>query len=124
MRIASSHVRTRTEKKPIVRGDRMGPTESDDCLAGILEDWPLPDLLQWLHRSTRTGMLRVGRGLDAGVLFFREGELYRCELARLSGEEALAELMGRHAGEFCLIQRQVPEPRRNIQRSTRELLAQ
>lgn len=96
----------------------------ESCLAGRLEDWPLPDLLHWLHQSGRTAMLRIGDGLDSGVIFFRDGDLYRCELARFGGESALVELLARKAGRFCLIQRQVPEPRRNIQLPTRQLLLQ
>ncbi len=96
----------------------------DTCLVGTLETWPLADLLVWLHQSGRTAMVRVGSGLEAGVLFFREGTLIRCEWRGLGGEDALIGLLGMHGGSFALIQRSVPEVRPNVARRTPELLLQ
>ncbi|MCH5373678.1 MAG: DUF4388 domain-containing protein, partial [Planctomycetes bacterium] len=41
-----------------------------------LETWPLSDLLLWVHKTQRTAMVRVGSGLEAGVIFFHEGRLF------------------------------------------------
>ncbi len=94
------------------------------CLVGTLETWPLADLLVWLHQSRRTAMVRIGSGAEAGVVFFREGTLVRCEWRSQRGEEALIGLLGVARGSFALIQRSVPEVRPNIARPTPELLLQ
>lgn len=96
----------------------------DNCLVGTLANWPLNDLLLWMHNSKRTGMVRVGVGLDAGVVFFREGQLFRCEWGGTFGEPALLELLSIEDGAFSLIQRGVPDARTNIARPTAELLLQ
>lgn len=94
------------------------------CLVGTLETWPLADIITWLHQSQRTAMLRVGIGLDAGVLFFKHGELYRCEWGSYGGEQALIGLLNIQSGSFSLIQREPPIARPNIFRPTPELLLQ
>jgi len=96
----------------------------ESCLVGTLSAWPLTELLLWLHQGERTAMLRVGMGLDAGIVFFRGGQLYRCEWGKEGGEQALIGLLGLSDGSFTLIQRAIPDVRPNIQRSTAELLLQ
>lgn len=96
----------------------------DSCLIGDLETWPLAELLLWLHQTGRTAMVRVGTGLRAGVLFFRSGQLFRCEWGPLAGEDALVALLDAAQGTFQLIQRDIPEARPNIGRPTAEVLFQ
>ena len=100
------------------------PTSQTTCLVGSLETWPLSELLAWLHESQRSAMVRIGSGLDAGVLFFREGNLIRCEYKMLRGEEALLCLLDMSHGSFALMQRAGPDVRANIRRPTAELLLQ
>ena len=94
----------------------------DSCLVGNLETWPLAELVLWLHQTGRTAMVRVGGGLDAGVLFFKEGRLFRAEWGKMAGEEAFHALLNVGVGSFQLIQREVPDARPNIRRPTAELL--
>src|SRR3954467_15228821 len=100
----------------------LAQTESnsspDGCLVGTLATWPLADLLLWMHQTSRTGMVRVGMGLDAGIVFFRGGFLYRCEGGRVHGEQALISLLGCYDGSFSIIQRSIPDARPNIGRPT------
>jgi hypothetical protein len=96
----------------------------NSCLIGTLDTWPLSDLLVWLHQTQRTAMVRIGAGLDAGVLFYREGNLVRCDWRGRHGEEALLALLAEAEGSFTLIQRALPDVRANIRRSTPELLLQ
>ncbi|MEK7705325.1 MAG: DUF4388 domain-containing protein [Myxococcota bacterium] len=96
----------------------------DSCLVGDLGTWPLGELLLWLHQTQRTAMVRLGNGLRGGVLFFKHGCLVRCEWGQLGGEEALIGLMGVTQGTFQLIQRDIPDARPNIGRSTPEVLFQ
>src|SRR5687767_5104583 len=40
----------------------------DTCLVGTLESWPLSEICTWLHLTQRSAMLRVGVGLEAGIV--------------------------------------------------------
>ena len=95
---------------------------TDHCWTGSLEDMPVTELLEWLHEGSCTAMLRIGEGLGAGVVFFREGQLYRCEWGQRQGLEAVQALMQLSHGTFCLIQRQFPEPKRNVHVATALIL--
>ena len=97
---------------------------TDTCLMGYLETWPMSEIVLWMHQTRRTGMLRVGAGFGAGVLFFRAGELYRCEWGQLSGEQGLLALLEVQRGAFSLIQREPPYALANITRPTSQLLLQ
>jgi len=110
--------------QPNVQAAQPARESWDSCLVGSLETWPLADLLLWLHQSGRTAMIRLGSGLEAGVLFFREGYLFRCEWGPLAGEEALVSLLGLKRGAFQIIQRDIPDARPNIGRPTAEVLLQ
>lgn len=94
----------------------------ESCLVGTLEVWPLADLLEWMNATERSGMIRIGHGLGAGVIFFARGLLYRCEWGPANGEEALIRLYALRAGCFSLIPRCSIHPRSNITRPTPELL--
>jgi hypothetical protein len=96
----------------------------DVSLVGTLETWPLVDIITWANQSQRTGMLRIGLGLNAGILFFKDGDLYRVEWGGLAGEQALLALLSIRGGSFSLIQRDPPLASRNIRRPTPELLLQ
>ena len=96
----------------------------DVSLVGTLETWPLVDIMTWANQSHRTGMLRIGLGLNAGVIFFREGEAYRVEWGGLTGERALLALMSVRAGSFSLTQRDPPFATANVRRPTAEILLQ
>lgn len=94
----------------------------DGCLVGTLETWPLADIILWLHQTRRSAMVRIGAGVGAGVLFFRDGNLVRCEWGDAAGEAALLALLALRAGAFSLSQRQPPDAAPNISRPTAELL--
>ncbi len=94
------------------------------CLVGTLETWSLQDIILWANESHRTGMLRIGMGLEAGVVFFKEGDVFRVEWGKLNGEQALMALLGVHSGSFSLMQRDPPMAVPNIHRPTAELMLQ
>lgn len=103
------------------------PIESSynfDSIRGDLSTWPLFDLLQWLHNTGRNAMVRIGKGLDGGVLFILNGYLFRVEYANKTGEEALLQLLQLSSAPFSLIQRDVPRPQPNIFLPTEQLLLQ
>ena len=98
--------------------------QAESCLVGQLETWPLSDLLLWISKTGRSAMVRVGVGLEAGVMFFHSGHCFRCEWGSLRGEEAFHALLDLRQGLFSLIQRDVPAPRPNISTPTEHLLLQ
>jgi hypothetical protein len=98
------------------------PAPTERCWNGTLEEWTIRGLLEWLHTEKRTAMLRVGEGLDACVVFFKEGTIYRCEWGHKSGDLGVEALLNLEEGKFCLIQRAFPEPLRNVAQDTPTLL--
>ena len=98
------------------------PIPSDGCIVGDLDTWALPNVIGWLHQGRRTAMVRVGQGLTAGVLFFREGHLTRCEFHGLDGEDALECLLEMNDGTLNIIQREIPDARPNVFKPTAEVL--
>ena len=99
-------------------------SQGETCLVGQLETWPLQDLLLWLNKTGRSAMVRIGAGLEAGVIFVRNGHVFRCELGALQGERALFTLLGVTQGVFSLIQRDLPLPQANVFHPTEHLLLQ
>ncbi|MCK5688493.1 DUF4388 domain-containing protein [Myxococcota bacterium] len=94
-------------------------------IVGTLETWPLGDIVYWLNLYQRTAMVRIGVGLEAGVLFFKKGELFRAEWGSLKGEHAFYELIRQvDFGSFAVIFRKPPQALTNIPSSTAQLLYQ
>ncbi len=102
---------------------QAAPAISDRCLTGDVSSWSVQDIVLWLHRGGRSGMLRIGEGLDAGVIFFAAGFLFRVEWGGLAGEEALAKMIAVDSGAYHLILRDIPRPEPNIHQNTESLLA-
>lgn len=97
-------------------------TRGERCEIGELTPEALVALLGRLHDERCTGMLRVGPGLDAGVIFFHDGTVTRCEWRTLWGEEALMAILGVARASFMLIRRGIPQPAANIGLTTPDLL--
>lgn len=108
-------------KAPAASGPVDGETEG--CMVGDVRDWPILEMLYWLHRGNRSAMVRVGEGLDAAVIFVANGFVFRCEWGQWSGEDALARLVLVERAPFRLIQRDMPRPEPNILQNTESLLA-
>ena len=96
---------------------------SERTFGRTLEKWPLEVVLGCLHRHRRTAMLRVGQGMNAGVVFVRHGEVVRCEWSTLLGEEALLALLELRAGPLLVLQREIPAARPNVRMSWDEVMA-
>ncbi|MBP9085617.1 MAG: DUF4388 domain-containing protein [Kofleriaceae bacterium] len=45
-------------------------------MSGVIEEIPLPDLLQLLSTSRKTGVLSVNNGVSIGRIYLRKGQLY------------------------------------------------
>ncbi len=76
--------------------------------AGSLEDLGVPDLIQTIELSRKSGLLLVtSESGSRATVFFRGGKVIDSELGHLQGEEGFYRLLTWSQGEFELVFRQV-----------------
>jgi response regulator RpfG family c-di-GMP phosphodiesterase len=90
-------------------------------VSGSLREMPLPDVLQVLSRTRKTGLLKVSSGGYAGEIQFGNGSIYNAIYRHLRGENAVYSLLALSDGEFALDPSFSPSSRA-IQLSTEQLL--
>jgi len=74
-------------------------------MAGSIEEIPLPDLLQLLSTSRKSGVLVVRSDAHVGKLFFRKGQIYFANLegqASIGPRKAFVRMLGWAQGTFEL----------------------
>src|SRR3954470_3497795 len=90
---------------------------------GSLKELPLPDIIQLVSVSGKTGVFSLRRNGDSstGEIFLRGGQIVHAHVGDLQGEEAMYELATWPEGEvvFTRVNDTEPPP---IQRSTTILL--
>lgn len=89
--------------------------------SGSLKHFNIPDLINILGQSKKTGELVIKTRHHEGSLFFRDGILFHALNGPISGEEALYELMGLDNGDFSFNDKQINFPQ-TIHKDTAELL--
>lgn len=68
---------------------------------GSLKELPLPDIIQLVSVSGKTGMFALRRGGgEAGQIFLRNGQIIHAKASELEGEEAVYELAIWRDGDF------------------------
>jgi len=85
-----------------VTGNRRTATKS---MSGSIEEIPLPDLLQLLSTSKKSGVLAVRTELAVGKLFLRKGQIYHATIddsADSSGRKAVFRMLTWEQGFFEL----------------------
>ena len=100
--------------------DIMAPDAAS--MTGDLHDWPLGDMLLWLHQGQRTAELHVGYENGHGTIHLRQGAIYRAVCGELAGPEAVDAMMEIGAGEFSILPSYIPYPASNISGDTEALL--
>jgi hypothetical protein len=88
---------------------------------GSLAELHLPDIIQLVSVSGKTGVFRLTEGPNKGEIFLKEGRIVHAELGSLAGEEAVYALATWKAGEFRF-DSGVAAPRETIQKSNTSLL--
>jgi hypothetical protein len=96
-----------TAEAPLPRPGTPAPhvTRRPAAMQGRLEEVPLPDLLQLLAASRKTGVLAVDAGSSEGHVHFADGKVTGCTLGSapgLSPHKALARLLAFERGVFEL----------------------
>ncbi len=94
-------------------------------MSGVIEEIPLPDLLQLLSTSRKSGVLTVNNGVSLGKIYLRKGSIYFATINDdfgVSPQKAIYRMLTWLTGTFELepsVEMQVME---EIQESTEALL--
>lgn len=67
---------------------------------GSLTELPLPDIIQVVSVSGKTGKFTLTREADRGVIFLKNGQMVHASVADLEGEEAIYALAIWNTGDF------------------------
>jgi hypothetical protein len=67
---------------------------------GSIQELPVPDIIQLVSVSGKTGMFMLVRGGERGFIFLKNGRIVHAELGGLSGEEAVYALAIWSTGDF------------------------
>ncbi len=88
---------------------------------GSLKELPLPDIIQLVSVSGKTGQFTLTRESSTGVIFLKNGQIIHAEVGELTGEEAIYALAIWNQGEFQFSPTVEP-PRQTITKSNTNLL--
>ena len=67
---------------------------------GSIQELPVPDIIQLVSVSGKTGMFMLARGGERGYIYLRNGRIVHAELGVLKGEEAVYALAIWSTGDF------------------------
>jgi hypothetical protein len=67
---------------------------------GSIQELPVPDIIQLVSVSGKTGMFMLVRGGERGYIYLRNGRIVHAELGSLKGEEAVYALAIWSSGDF------------------------
>jgi len=102
----TSHLMSETEaraKMSVAANKRSAAAPKS--MAGSIEEIPLPDLLQLLSTSRKSGVLVVHSDRHVGKIFFRKGAIYFCNIENMFNigpRKAMTRMLGWTEGTFEL----------------------
>lgn len=104
-------------------GFRLAGSRAIDTMAfqGSLRELPLPDIIQLVAVSGKTGVFVLKNGTEQGRIFLDRGQIVHAMLGSYRGEQAVYELSRWFAGEFVFEPGTEP-PERSIEKSNTNLL--
>jgi hypothetical protein len=88
---------------------------------GSLKELPLPDIIQLVSVSGKTGKFTLSRDADRGFIYLKNGQMVHAQVADLIGEEAIYSLAIWNHGEFQFSPSEEPD-RQTITKSNTNLL--
>ena len=88
---------------------------------GSLKELPLPDIIQLVSVSGKTGKFTLSREGDQGFIYLKNGQMVHAHVGDLVGEEAIYALAIWNAGEFQFNPGEEPD-RQTITKSNTNLL--
>jgi hypothetical protein len=88
---------------------------------GSLKELPLPDIIQLVSVSGKTGKFTLSRDADRGFIYLKNGQMVHASVGEMVGEEAIYALAIWNQGEFQFNPGEEPE-RQTITKSNTNLL--
>ncbi len=88
---------------------------------GSLRELPLPDIIQLVAVSGKTGVFVLKSGTEQGRIYLDRGQIVHASVGKYRGEQAVYELARWFAGEFVFEPGTEP-PERSIEKSNTNLL--
>jgi len=88
---------------------------------GSLQELPLPDIIQLVSVSGKTGKFTLSREAEEGLIFLKQGQMIHAQVGELVGEEAIYALAIWNRGEFRFSPGDEP-PSHTITKSNTNLL--
>jgi DNA-binding response OmpR family regulator len=79
-----------------------GATKGARGVSGNLREMPLPELVQVMVRSRKSGKLKIRSGNDLGEIHFADGDVVNALWGKLRGEEAFYAMLKLQDGDFGL----------------------
>ena len=67
---------------------------------GSIQELPVPDIIQLVSVSGKTGMFTLVRGAERGYIYLRNGQMVHARVGDLAGEEAIYALAIWSSGDF------------------------
>lgn len=88
---------------------------------GSIQELPVPDIIQLVSVSGKTGMFTLVRGSERGYIYLKNGQMVHARVGDLTGEEAVYTLAIWSTGDFQFTPGEEPETP-SIKRSNTSLL--
>lgn len=76
---------------------------------GSIQELPVPDIIQLVSVSGKTGMFTLVRGAERGYIYLKNGQMVHARVADLAGEEAIYALAIWSSGDFQFSPGEEPE---------------
>ena len=76
---------------------------------GSIQELPVPDIIQLVSVSGKTGMFTLVRGAERGFIYLKSGQMIHAKVGELTGEEAVYALAIWSTGEFQFTQGEEPD---------------
>jgi hypothetical protein len=88
---------------------------------GSITELPVPDIIQLVSVSGKTGMFTLVRGSERGYIYLKNGQMVHARLGDLTGEEAIYALAIWSSGDFQFTPNEEPDSV-SIEKSNTSLL--
>jgi hypothetical protein len=88
---------------------------------GSIQELPVPDIIQLVSVSAKTGMFTLIRGAERGYIYLKSGQMVHARVGDLTGEEAIYALAIWNTGDFQFTPNEQPDTA-TIERSNTSLL--
>lgn len=101
---------------------RVGSFQTGEmAFQGSLKELPLPDIIQLVSVSGKTGKFTLAQEKEQGYIYLKNGQMVHASVADLVGEEAIYALAIWNAGEFKFAPGE-ESPQQTIKKSNTNLL--